>query len=493
MARHVGCGTMGHFKKVYQRRRERAMNELEVKDVQEVSRGEIETVSIDSVHLNENQSLLTVKLETQAGGNTIVVPYKVDTGSEGNIMPLFIFKKLFKNTTEEKLQKSVKGHIRLRTYNKTNITQIGTCAVGIKFKNIKKRCVFFVVSGNSQVLLGMPDTAAHKLININIDSIQVEVGECKTNTGDTRKANIEQDMHMVKKCCANTDAHFKTKQGTNRQNGHNNTNKITNHFFSSSDVDADKRKSSKLMWEIHNTYGDVFNGIGCFEGTFSLQVKLDSKLYQVPLRCVPCALQKPFKEELECLQKMDIITPLGIDEMAEWSNSFVLVPKANGKVSLCLDPAKLNQALIRPIPRGPTLNNILPRLNNVKYMSIIDASLGYHNLQLDTKSSYLTTFACPFGRYWYKHLPFGAVLAGNMFQCKIDKIFNDMPSDDILVIGYEEDGTDHNEAVYNVQRQCKEVNLKLNKDKCHFRCTSIPFFGKVVSREGVQPDQQSTD
>ena len=39
-------------------------------------------------------------------------------------------------------------------------------------------------------------------------------------------------------------------------------------------------------------------------------------------------------------------------------------------------------------------------------------------------------------------------------------------------------------------RQCQDVNLKLNKEKFHFRCTSIPFFGKVVLREGVQPDLQ---
>ena len=57
---------------------------------------------------------------------------------------------------------------------------------------------------------------------------------------------------------------------------------------------------------------------------------------------------------------MDIITPLGVDEMAEWCNSFVLVPKANGKVRLCLDPARLNEVLIRPFHRGPTLNDILP-------------------------------------------------------------------------------------------------------------------------------------
>ena len=110
-------------------------------------------------------------------------------------------------------------------------------------------------------------------------------------------------------------------------------------------------------------------------------------------------LQKLFKEELEWLQKMDIITPLGVDKTAEWCSSFVLVPKANGNVRLCLDLARLNQALIRPIHRGPKVNDILPKLNNVQYMSIIDTGSGYHNLQLDTKSSYLTTFTCPFGRY----------------------------------------------------------------------------------------------
>ena len=115
---------------------------------------------------------------------------------------------------------------------------------------------------------------------------------------------------------------------------------------------------------------------------------------------------------------------------------------------------------------------------------IIDAISGYHNLKLDKQLSYLTTFSCPFGSYQYKHLPFGAVPAGNMFQCKIDEIFND----DILVIEYDKNGADHDKAVYSVLRWCQDVNLKLNKEKCHFRCTSIPFFGKVVLREGVQPD-----
>ena len=106
----------------------------------------------------------------------------------------------------------------------------------------------------------------------------------------------------------------------------------------------------------------------------------------------------------------------GMDETAEWCNSFVLVPKPNGKVRLCLDPVMLNQVLKRPVHRGPTLNDpIFPKLNNARYFSLIDASSGYHNLKLDEISSYLTTFACQFGRCRLKRLPFGAMPTVHMF------------------------------------------------------------------------------
>ena len=257
------------------------------------------------------------------------------------------------------------------------------------------------------------------------------MAEYKTKTG--------QEMQTISKGCINMDTDVITKQDANGQNGQNNTSKSINYFFSSADIDADKRKSSAMMQKIHDTFGNLCNGIGCFKGTFSLQLKPNSKPYQMPPRQVAYMLQKPFKEELECLQKMDIIYTLGVDEMAEWCNSFVLVPKANGRVMLCLDPVQLNQALIRLIHWDLTLYDILPRLNNVQYMSIIDVNSGYHNLRLDMQSSYLTTFACAFGRYQYKHLPFGVLPVGNLFQCKIDKIFNDMPNvfgiaDNILVI-----------------------------------------------------------
>ena len=77
-----------------------------------------------------------------------------------------------------------------------------------------------------------------------------------------------------------------------------------------------------------------------------------------------------------------------------------------------------------------------------------------------------------------------------MFQSKIDEISNDMPNvfgfaDDILVEGYEDDCRDHDDTIQKVLQRCRKVNLKLNKDKCHFRCTSVQFFGEVISRNRI--------
>ena len=82
-----------------------------------------------------------------------------------------------------------------------------------------------------------------------------------------------------------------------------------------------------------------------------------------------------------------------------------------------------------------------------------------------------------------------------MFQRKIDKIFIELLNvfniaDDILVVLYEADGKDQDETLRRVLQICRQVNLKLNKDKCHFRCTSVPFFGEIISCHGVNPDPQ---
>ena len=50
-----------------------------------------ETLSINSLYLNRKWSLIMANLEMQAGETALEIPYKIDTGSEGNLMPLYIF------------------------------------------------------------------------------------------------------------------------------------------------------------------------------------------------------------------------------------------------------------------------------------------------------------------------------------------------------------------------------------------------------------------
>ena len=126
-----------------------------------------------------------------------------------------------------------------------------------QIQKFKKHCVVFVVLGNSQVLLRMPDIAALKILNLNIDSIQVEIGSCKTNR--------EQETHKVMEGCTNINTVGVIKQTANSQIQ---SNKLIIYFYSSKNTEADKRESYAMTQKKHNTYGNVFNGIGCFEGTF---------------------------------------------------------------------------------------------------------------------------------------------------------------------------------------------------------------------------------
>ena len=80
------------------------------------------------------------------------------------------------------------------------------------------------------------------------------------------------------------------------------------------------------------------------------------------------------------------------------ATAYDLVLRYNGTVCMCLDPVGLNQALTRPVHRGPTVIDIFLSLTNSYYLTLIDARSGYQP-ETRKKSSYLTTFAWQFGRY----------------------------------------------------------------------------------------------
>ena len=115
---------------------------MEQETIQDKASKDIERVSVHSVQLNTNWSIITANLKTSEGKNSINIPYKIDMGSNGNIKPGHIFYKLFLDVTNEQLVTTVKNHIMLKTYNKTTITLLDTYKVDIECKNNKKTCQF---------------------------------------------------------------------------------------------------------------------------------------------------------------------------------------------------------------------------------------------------------------------------------------------------------------------------------------------------------------
>ena len=61
-------------------------------------------------------------------------------------------------------------------------------------------------------------------------------------------------------------------------------------------------------------------------------------------------------------------------------------------------------------------------------------------------------------------------------------------TDAILIAVFNDLSRYNSEIVKEVLQMCRKANLKLNKNKCHFRFTSITFFWEVISRDIVSMD-----
>ena len=71
----------------------KVVNGMKQEVSQEYIEDDIEIVSINSVCMNKKKLMLTTKLDKCIGNNNVIIPYKIDSGNDGNIMPWYIFKK----------------------------------------------------------------------------------------------------------------------------------------------------------------------------------------------------------------------------------------------------------------------------------------------------------------------------------------------------------------------------------------------------------------
>ena len=240
----------------------------------------------------------------------------------------------------------------------------------------------------------------------------------------------------------------------------------------------------------------MLTGIGNVNTTIDIKLKEDAIPYVAPICHVAHALQEPLRLELEKLVEEGILCKLKIDEKSEWLNSFVCVRQPNDSIRLCLDPTHLNKYILCPHHKSKTLDEIFPKLAGAKKFSIADSTKSFFDLSLTRKASLLTMFGTMYGHYYYLRVPMGASLSSDVYQFKINEIFEDISqcvgiADDIVIFGY--DDHDHNKTLYNILDRASKVGMKFNPDKCTFKRDSISFYGVTISADGAKPDPRKID
>ena len=182
-----------------------------------------------------------------------------------------------------------------------------------------------------------------------------------------------------------------------------------------------------------------------------------------------------------------------MEEPTDWISSFVIAPKKNGDIRICLAPQDLNRAIKRQHYKLPTREEIMANFAGAKVFSKLDASQGFYQIKLSEENSYLTTFITPFGRYRYLRMPFGISSAPEAYHQQINEMFQGIPNvdtsmDDIIVWG--DSHTAHFNSLKQVLKIANENNLKLNKDKCEIAVKELTFLGDRLTSQGVVPDDR---
>ena len=126
------------------------------------------------------------------------------------------------------------------------------------------------------------------------------------------------------------------------------------------------------------------------------------------------------------------------------------------------------------------MDEITVKLHEMTVFTIVDFKKGYLMVVLHPDSRKLTCIALLFSRFQWTRLPIGTVVAQDIFQSKLDAIFDGMKgatgiADDMIIYGVDE--KEHNENFLNFMEKCMINNLTLNAEKIQFKQTQVSFFG----------------
>ena len=113
-------------------------------------------------------------------------------------------------------------------------------------------------------------------------------------------------------------------------------------------------------------------------------------------------------------------------------------------------------------------------------------SQGYHQLELDEQSRYITTFSTHVGLYRYKRLNYGTNAAAEIFQYTLQTALQGLKgikniADDIIVFGSTR--AEHDSNLDKCLQRLTMKGLRLNRSKCNFLGTTLSFLDRSFRKK----------
>ena len=390
---------------------------------------------------------------------------RVDTCADINIMPLSVYQTIFDDIKKQKL---LPTGIQVTTYNDSTLDLIGRCTLYLQHPNTpeKMAATFYVTQDEGSVLLSCSTSLKLEVIEVPEQRPVPPYMPIYTSSIDKPKLTEQYVVYQ------NEIIEVYDKNNPNR-------------------IIRSKQDIKKL-------YPSVFTGIGKFPGE-PYQIQLDPNVppRQMPYRPVPMHLEEQFNGKIKEMEETGVIKKVLQEEFTPWISSYVLVETTDKdgkpKLRICLDPSNLNKAVIREPYKYMVPDELSSKLAGATAITVVDCSKGYWHEELTEESSLLTTFNCSLGRYRFTRMPFGVSVAGDVFQRKLDECIRDIRNvyciaDDIMVVGYEEDHSDHDKALTNLFQRAEKCNLKFNLDKIQYKKKEVSFFGETYTTTGRKPD-----
>ncbi|UYV69808.1 K02A2.6-like [Cordylochernes scorpioides] len=255
-------------------------------------------------------------------------------------------------------------------------------------------------------------------------------------------------------------------------------------------INTDEMKLCSETQKILEQYHEVFQGVGLINSECKIYTKPEYSPVQVPPRRIPTSLGAEVQSELEKMVKQGIVTK--IYHETEWSHPMVVVKKKSGQIRICLDPRKLNEALVGRHFQTPAPAELLHEIPKAKYYTVLDVKSAYWHIPVAKECRDLLVMTTPFGKFRYNRLPFGLKISAQIFVEKMTNIFRDSFQnityvDDLLI--YADTIQEHNKKLKGIQ----EKNIKFDLTKARICLTKVRFLGHLISQNGINPEPNKID